>query len=61
LVADLEHWQHDTFRVKWRKLNPYIPDGWATFVLDRNGKSGEVRIDCPNDDFDFKELELRTR
>jgi CubicO group peptidase (beta-lactamase class C family) len=58
-VADLEHWQHDTFRVKWRKLNPYIPDGWATFILDRNGKPSEVRVDCPNDDFDFTELELK--
>jgi CubicO group peptidase (beta-lactamase class C family) len=60
-VADLEHWQHDTFRVKWRTLNPYIPDGWATFVLDRRGKPAEVRLDCPNDDFDFTELELKRR
>ncbi|HEX4592386.1 MAG TPA: DUF3471 domain-containing protein, partial [Gemmataceae bacterium] len=60
-VADLEPWQYDTFRVKWRKLNPYIPDGWATFVLDRRGKPAEVRVDCPNDDFDFKELELKRR
>jgi CubicO group peptidase (beta-lactamase class C family) len=60
-IADLEPWQHDTFRVKWRTLNPYIPDGWATFVLDRRGKSGEVRLDCPNDDFDFTELELKRR
>lgn len=60
-VADLEHWQFDTFRVKWRTLKPYIPDGWATFVLDRTGKAAEVRIDCPNDDFDFKELELNRR
>ena len=60
-VADLEHWQHDTFRVKWRTLNSYIPDGWATFVLDRHGKPAEVRMDCPNDDFDFKELELKRR
>jgi Domain of unknown function (DUF3471)/Beta-lactamase len=60
-VADLEHWQHDTFRVKWRTLNPYIPDGWATFILDRRGQSAEVRVDCPNDDFDFKELDLKRR
>jgi CubicO group peptidase (beta-lactamase class C family) len=60
-VADLEHWQHDTFRVKWRTLNPYIPDGWATFVLDRGGRPAELRVDCPNDDFDFTELELKRR
>src|SRR5438105_12509057 len=51
-VADLDHWHHDTFRVKWRALNPYIPDGWATFVLDRRGKPAELRVDCPNEDFD---------
>jgi hypothetical protein len=60
-IADLEPWQFDTFRVKWRKLNPYIPNGWATFVLDRRGKPAEVRLDCPNDDFDFTELELKRR
>ena len=60
-VADLEHWQYDTFRVKWRTLNAYIPDGWATFVLDRRGRAAEVRVDCPNDDFDFTELELKRR
>jgi CubicO group peptidase (beta-lactamase class C family) len=59
-VADLEHWQNDKFRVKWRRLNPYIPDGWATFVID-NGKPVELKVDCPNDDFDFKELELKRR
>jgi CubicO group peptidase (beta-lactamase class C family) len=60
-VADLEHWQYDTFRVKWRKLNPYVPDGWATFVLDRRGRPAELRVDCPNPDFDFTELELKRR
>lgn len=61
LVADLEHWHHDTFRAKWRRPNPYIPDGWATFVLDRAGKSVELKVDAPNPDFDFTELELRRR
>lgn len=60
-VADLEHWHHDTFRVKWRTLNPYIPDGWATFAIDRRGRVTEVHVDCPNNDFDFKELELKRR
>jgi CubicO group peptidase (beta-lactamase class C family) len=60
-VADLDHWQYDTFRVKWRTLKPYIPDGWATFVLDRRGRPAELKVDCPNDDFDFTELELKRR
>ena len=61
LVADLEHWHHDTFRAKWRRPNPYIPDGWATFVLDRAGKAVELKVDAPNPDFDFTELELKRR
>jgi CubicO group peptidase (beta-lactamase class C family) len=60
-VADLEHWQYDTFRVRWRALNAYVPDGWATFVLDRRGRPAELRVDCPNPDFDFTELELSRR
>jgi CubicO group peptidase (beta-lactamase class C family) len=60
-VADLEHWQYDTFRVRWRTLKPYIPDGWAAFVLDRRGRPAELKVDCPNDDFDFTELELKRR
>jgi CubicO group peptidase (beta-lactamase class C family) len=61
LVADLEHWHYDTFRAKWRRPNPFIPDGWATFVLDRGGKVVELKVDAPNPDFDFTELELKRR
>jgi CubicO group peptidase (beta-lactamase class C family) len=60
-VADLEHWHHDTFQLKWRTVNPYIPDGWATFVLDRHGRVDELKVDCPNPDFDFTELELKRK
>jgi CubicO group peptidase (beta-lactamase class C family) len=61
LVADLEHWHYDTFRAKWRRPNPFIPDGWATFVLDRAGKAVELKVDAPNPDFDFTELELKRK
>ncbi|HEX8355234.1 MAG TPA: serine hydrolase [Pyrinomonadaceae bacterium] len=59
-VGDLEHWHFDTFRIKWREsvVYPY-PRGWVTFVLDPQGKVGEMKIDVPNPDFDFKELEFR--
>ena len=41
-VGDLEHWQYDVFRVHWRQpLND--PDDVA-FVLDADGKVGEVRV-----------------
>ncbi|MET0645348.1 MAG: serine hydrolase [Pyrinomonadaceae bacterium] len=59
-VGDLEHWHFDTFRIKWREsvVYPY-PRGWVTFHLDAQGKVSEMKIDVPNPDFDFKELEFK--
>ena len=59
-VGDLEHWHFDTFRIKWREsvVYPY-PRGWVSFQLDHQGKVSEMKIDVPNPDFDFKELEFR--
>lgn len=56
-VADLTHWHYDTFEIEMR--DPTLPTGMATFVLDAAGKPSELRIDIPNPDFDFTELELR--
>jgi len=59
-VGDLEHWQYDTFRVKWRDTVVYpFPKGFVTFTLDARGRVDEMKIDVPNPDFDFKELEFR--
>lgn len=59
-VGDLEHWHFDTFRIKWREsvIYPY-PRGWVTFQLDPQGKVSEMKLDVPNPDFDFKELEFK--
>ena len=59
-VGDLEHWHFDTFRIKWREGITYpFPRGFVTFVLDAQGKVSEMKIDVPNPDFDFKELEFK--
>jgi hypothetical protein len=59
-VGDLEHWHFDTFRVKWRDSIVYpFPRGWVTFTLDPQARVGELKIDVPNPDFDFKELEFK--
>lgn len=61
-VADLEHWHFDTFRIKWRDSVKYnFPRGWVSFVLNRDGEAEELKIDQPNDDFWFYELELKKR
>ena len=59
-VADLEHWHYDTFQIKWRSsVNYNFPRGWVTFTIDKNGKTEQLKIDQPNNDFWFYELELK--
>jgi CubicO group peptidase (beta-lactamase class C family) len=61
LVGDLTHWHHDTFLIQWRHEFPWFDDGWAQFVFNRNGKVVEMKLDVPNEDFWFDELEFRKR
>ncbi len=61
LVADLEHLHHDTFLIRWRKEFAWFGEGTAHFVLDALGSVEEVRLDVPNDDLWFHELELKRR
>lgn len=59
-IGDLEHWQYDTFRVQWRDsvVYPFKQKGWVTFTLTREGKLDQLKIDDPNNDFDFTEMDL---
>ena len=59
-VADLTHWHYDTFQIHWRpSVNYNFPRGFVTFTLDKNGKTDQLKIDQPNNDFWFYELELK--
>jgi Domain of unknown function (DUF3471) len=59
-VADLEHWHYDTFEIKWRPSVAYnFPRGFVTFTIDKDGKTDELKIDQPNNDFWFYELTPR--
>jgi CubicO group peptidase (beta-lactamase class C family) len=59
-VADLEHWHLDTWVIKWRPTVSYnFPRGFATFTIDKNGKTDRLVVDQPNNDFWFYELDLR--
>lgn len=59
MVADLTHWHVDTFELKWRRAFPWFGDGRASFVLDHDARITELKLDVPNDDFWFYELELK--
>ena len=58
-VADLEHWHLDTWEIKWRPTVHYnFPRGFVTFTIDKEGKTDQLKIDQPNNDFWFYELDL---
>lgn len=61
LVADLEHLHYDTFLIRWRTELAWFGKGAATFVLDAAGTAAELKLDVPNDDLWFYELELKRR
>lgn len=56
--AKLNHWQYDTFTIEFDDV-PSLPEGTVNFVLDAKGEVEEMRVDVPNPDFDFTELEFR--
>jgi hypothetical protein len=61
LVADLAHWQHDVFEVKWRKKFAWFGDGKLQFLLNQESAVTEFKLDVPNEDFWFDELEFRRK
>lgn len=60
LLGDLEHWQHDSFIVRWRDrgLNA---DAFVTFSLDQDGEIIGARMEpvSPLTDFSFDFQDLR--
>jgi hypothetical protein len=59
-VGDLEHWHLDTFSINWRDSVIYpFGLGFVAFTIDSSGKVSEAKIDLPNADFDFTEIELK--
>ncbi len=58
-VADLEHWQYDTFVARWRR--PSIPDAFVTFALRPDGSIRDVTMKAvsPLADFSYDYQDLR--
>jgi hypothetical protein len=64
LVGDLEHWQYDTFVVRWRDRE-LRADAFVTFALNPDGTidQAKMRAVSPATDFsfDFQDLLLRPK
>jgi hypothetical protein len=59
-IADLEHWHYDTFKINWRPSAGYnFPRGFVSFTIDKEGKTDQLKIDQPNNDLWFYELDLK--
>ncbi len=61
LVGDLSHRHFDTFVIEWRQEFAWFNEGTVQFLLDRNGKVVEMKIDVPNYDLWFYELEFKKK
>ena len=62
LVGDMEHWQYDTFIVRWRDRE-LRADAYVTFALNPDGSIERAKMEAvsPETDFsyDFQDLDLR--
>jgi hypothetical protein len=58
-VADLTHWHLDVFEVRWRKSFPWFGSGKVQFVLNERAEVTEMKMNVPNNDFWFDELEFK--
>jgi hypothetical protein len=63
MVADVEHWQHDTFVARWREQfmsDSYGADAFVTFSLNPDGSIERVRMSpvSPAIDFSFDYQDL---
>lgn len=59
LVADLTHLQYDTFRTDWRNEHAWFEEGSLQFQLAITGEIEALRLNVPNEDLWFDELDLR--
>lgn len=60
-ISDLSHLHDDTFQIKLRNTFSFIPKGTGTaqFLRSKEGKVVEMKVDIPNRDFFFTELEFK--
>jgi len=61
MVADLQHWQFDTFKALFRDRT--VPDAFVTFAINSEGKIDSVKMAAVSDladfSFDYQDLHLK--
>ncbi len=56
-TSKMDHWHYDTFRIKFR--DEFLPQGFVTFSFNSGGKVTGFKIDLPNPDFHFFNLDFK--
>ena len=59
LMASLAHWHYDTFETKWDVEHAWFDFGTVQFEFDQARNITGIKIDVPNNDIFFHELELK--
>jgi len=59
-ISDLTHMYYDIFQLKFRNTFSFVPHGTGTvqFIRDKDGNVARMKIDVPNHDFWFDELDF---
>lgn len=62
MTGDMEHWQYDSFIVRWRHRE-FKADAYVTFSLEPDGRIGQVRMKAispvTDPSYDFHDLQLK--
>lgn len=56
-VSNMEHWHFDTFRIKFK--DDFLPEGFVTFQFNSNAEITGFKINLPNPDFNFYNLDFK--
>lgn len=55
-TSEMEHWHDDSWRIKFN--DDFLPEGWVNFDLNDEGEVTGFKIDLPNPDFHFFNLDF---
>ncbi|OHX64031.1 serine hydrolase [Flammeovirga pacifica] len=59
LNADLEHWNYDTFQLKWKNTSPWFTLGTVKFNTNNQNRIIGITFEVPNHDFYFEEINAK--
>jgi hypothetical protein len=59
MIADLEHQHYDSFVIRWRNKFAWFDEGSILFVANARGEFDQFKLDVPNEDLWFYELDFR--